>query len=435
MAIAFFAYIIFRYLFISKSIINLCTISLLYIMIGIYVGESTIQYSSGWVRLEDFSYLYMSQKILRYGFYSILAVFFFLQFLFKEYNLKRTEGHNLKNLFVSNVSWGLIIILSIPIYIVFFQIYFPVFESQTFISKYFQDRLEDFLPYRPYYTLSINALSTVLFLQINYFLTTYNRFSFFKLFLNKNFLKLIFIAATLFFTAKRGQFYFPIFISLVSYMIYKRHLIKLAISSTLLLVLIGISRNFSEVFKGEVSLERIFMALSTSFFVSSRELTRVLLYFNDGGHDFLYGKTYVAGLFSFIPTKINALKADYNYMRYTSIISNQNPDEFGGMRSTYLGEAYINFGYAGVILIPVLFGIIIYLLHLGTRKYSINNFIYYITVLWSLKILILPFYENGSSMFLFFFITVIFMIISALTIRMKNNKLIICITFLSKKNG
>ena len=432
MLIAFLLYIFFTYFLVSKRIINLCTISLFYIMIGIYVGESSIRYSAQWVRFEDLSYIYMSLKILRTGFYIVLVTFFLLQFFFKEYRLKKSKENGLQNLFMADVSWWLVIFLAIPLYIVFFEIYFPVFEDRTFISKYFQDRLEDFIPYRPFYTLSINALSTILFLQINYFLNSYKKFSLFKLFVNKKFLKLLFVTATLFFTAKRGQIYYPIFISLVAYLIYKRHLIKLVVSSTALIGLIGVSRNFSEIMRGELSLEHTLMTLSTSFFVSVRELTRVLFFFNGGEHELLYGKTYVAGFFSFIPTKINALKANYNYMRYTSIISDQNPDEFGGMRSTYLGEAYVNFGFVGIVLMPILFGIVIYLLHLMIRKYSINNFVYYLMVFWIFKILILPFYENGSSMFLFFFITIIFMLICGFKIRIKNKRPVLKISFLYK---
>ena len=432
MLIAFIIYVIFSNLLVSKRIINLCTISLFYIMIGVYVGESSIAYSAQWVRFEDFSFLYQSLGFLRTGFYILLVTFFLLQFFFKEYRLKKSESNGIKNLFITDVSWWLIIVLAIPLYIVFFEIYFPVFEDRTFVSKYFQDRLEEFIPYRPFYTLSINALSTILFLQINHFLASYKRISILKLLLNKKLLKLLFVTATLFFTAKRGQIYFPIFISLVAYLIYKRHLVKLIVSSTALVGFIGISRNFSELMRGELSLDHTLMTLSTSFFVSVRELTRVLFFFNEGNHDFLYGKTYVAGFFSFIPTKINALKANYNYMRYTSIISDQNPDEFGGMRSTYMGEAYVNFGYIGVIIMPIVFGIIIYLLHLMIKKYSNNNFIYYLMVFWIFKILILPFYENGSSMFLFFFITIIFMVVCGIKIRIKNKRPILKISFLYK---
>lgn len=434
MLLSFIIYIVFSNLLASKRVINLCTITLFYIMVGIYIGEGSIQYSAKWVELKDLSYIEKSLDYLKIGFYVLLTSFFLLQFFFKEYKLKKDSSNNLQKLFITDVSWGLIILLAIPLYIVFFDIYFPVFEDRTFISKYFQDRLEDFIPYRPFYTLSINALSAILFLQINYFLSSYRKISIFKLFVNKKFLKLLFIFITLFFTAKRGQIFYPLFISLVAYLIYKKHLFKLAFWGSGFVIIVGISRNFSQILKGEgFSLEHILMTLSTSFFVSVRELTRVLLAFDGNGHSFLYGKTYVAGFFSFIPTKINALKANYNYMRYTSIISNQDPNEFGGMRSTYLGEAYVNFGFIGVIVMPVIFAIFVYLLHLFIKKYSQNNFIYYIMVFWVFKILILPFYENGSSMFLFFFITAIFMIISGIKIRKKNNRVVLKISFLQKK--
>ncbi|MDT7831117.1 O-antigen polymerase [Flavobacteriaceae bacterium S356] len=340
----------------------------------------------------------------------------------------------MKNLFVADVSWVLIILLSVPLYLVFINIYIPVFEDRTFISKYFQDRLADFIPYRPFYTLSINALSTILFLQINYFLFSFKRVSFTKLLINKKFLKMFFLTGTLFFTAKRGQLYYPLFISIVAYLIYKRHLVKLVFTSSFLVILVGLSRNFSEIVKGELSLEHTLMTLSTSFFVSVRELTRVLFFFNEGEHAYLFGKTYVAGVFSFIPTKINSLKANYNYMRYTSIISDQNPDEFGGMRSTYIGEAFVNFGFVGIILVPILFAIFVYIIHILIKKYALNNFIYYVMVFWIFKMLVMPFYENGSSMILFFLITVAFMIICGLRIVIRNKRSILKISFLHKQD-
>jgi oligosaccharide repeat unit polymerase len=328
-------------------------------MVGIYIGESSIFFSLKWVKFSAEDYISKSILYLKLGFYICVLLFSILPFFFKEYRLKKSKNEGIKNLFLSDVSWGLIILVSIPLYLVFINIYFPVFEDKTFISKYFQDRLNDFIPYRPFYTLSINGLSTILFLQINYFLFSFKKVSFLKLIKNKKFLKLFFLTITLFFTAKRGQFYYPIFISIVAYLIYKRHLVKLVLTSSFLIVLVGVSRNFSEVIKGEFSLEHTLMALSTSFFVSVRELTRVLFFFNDGDNSYLFGKTYIAGIFSFIPTRINSLKANYNYMRYTSIISNQNPDDFGGMRSTYIGEAFVNFGFVGIVLLPIFFALFV----------------------------------------------------------------------------
>ncbi len=434
MIFVFLAYIVFNYLLGAKKIINLCSITLFYIMIGIYIGESSILYSAQWVRFEDVGYINKSIFYLKIGFYICVLIFTILPFYFKEYSLKRSLNNNIKGLFVADVSWVLIVLLSIPLYLVFINIYIPVFEDRTFISKYFQDRLTDFIPYRPFYTLSINALSTILFLQINYFLFSFKRVSFLKLLLNKKFLKMFFLTITLFFTAKRGQLYYPLFISIVAYLIYKRHLVKLVFTSTFIVVLVGLSRNFSEIVKGELSLEHTLMTLSTSFFVSVRELTRVLFFFNEGEHSYLFGKTYVAGFFSFIPTKINALKANYNYMRYTSIISDQNPDEFGGMRSTYIGEAFVNFGFVGIIIVPILFAIFVYIIHILIKKYALNNFIYYVMVFWIFKMLVMPFYENGSSMILFFLITVTFMIICALRIVVRDKRSILKISFLQKQN-
>ena len=433
MIIAFIVYLLFSYIFVSKKIINLCTLSLVYIMAGIYVGESTIKFSAQWVRFTDFSFFELSVFYLKIGFYIVLLSFAFFQIIFKERNLKTNKPSGFGKLFSINVSWGIVIVLAIPLYFVFFDIYFPVFHEKTFISKYFQDRLEDFIPYRPFYTLAINGFSTILFLQINYFLFSYKRISFFKLLMNKNFLKLLFICISLFFTAKRGQLFFPIFISIIAFLIYKKKSLKLSIVGGLLILITAISRNFSKLINGDFDLEDVLMSLSTSFFVSVRELTRVLYFFNAGNHDLLYGKTYIAGLFSFIPTNINTLKANYNYMRYTSIISNQNPDDFGGMRSTYLGEAYVNFGYAGIILLPFFFAITIYIFHLLVKKYSYDNFIYFIATLWTFKMVILPIYENGSSMFLFFLITVLFMILPSLKVVIKEDKVVLKIMFLNKK--
>jgi oligosaccharide repeat unit polymerase len=432
MIIAFLTYIIFNYLLGAKKIISLCSVTLFYIMIGIYIGESSILYSSRWVKFESVAHIDKSILYLKIGFYICVLLFAILPFFFKEYNLKKSKNEGVKNLFVADVSWIVIILVSIPLYLVFINIYIPVFEDKTFISKYFQDRLTDFIPYRPFYTLSINGLSTILFLQINYFLFSFKRISFFKLLKNKKFLKMLFLIITLFFTAKRGQFYYPLFISIVAYLIYKRHLIKLVLTSSFLIFLVGVSRNFSEIIKGEISLEHTLMTLSTSFFVSVRELTRVLFFFNEGNNSFLFGKTYIAGFFSFIPTKINALKANYNYMRYTSIISNQNPDDFGGMRSTYLGEAFVNFGDVGIIVLPIFFALFVYIIHILIKKYAVNNFIYYIMVFWVFKILVMPFYENGSSMILFFLITIIFMIICAFKIVNRDQRSILKITFLQK---
>lgn len=434
MLVAYITYVSFTYLFVSRKILNLCNLTLLYIMLGIYIGAETIKYSAQWVQLTDFVFLQDSIFYLKIGFYVVMLSFLIFQMLFKERSLKKNYYHNFDILIINNISWILILFASIPLYVVFIDIYVPVFESKTHISKYFQDRLEDFIPYRPFYTLSINALSTLLFMQINHLLFVNKKLTILKLPFKKSFFKILFMTATLFLTAKRGQLYLPIFISMVAYLLYRRKIIQLSVLGSFMIILVGLSRNYNKILSGDFNFEDIFMSLSTSFLVSVRELTRVLMAFNNNAHEYLLGKTYIAGFFSFIPTKINFFKEKYNYMRYTSHISNHDPDLYGGMRSTYLGEAYVNFGLLGVILAPVVFALIVYICHLIVLKYSKNRFLFYLLIFWFFKLIIYPIYENGSTMFLFFLITVLFMIIPSLQLTFKKERVLLRIKFLTK-NG
>ncbi|MFP2997926.1 O-antigen polymerase [Spongiivirga sp. MCCC 1A20706] len=432
MIFLFIIYLFVNYFFISKKILNVCTVGLLYILLSILFGKYTIEYSAQWVSQFDLSYARLSVKYLEYAYYTILLTIFFLQLFFPEKRLRNSTRINLKGLISANSSWILILILSIPLYLVFISIYFPVFQDKTFVSKYFQDRLAEFIPYRPFYTLSINSMSTLLFLQLNYFLLKNRNFNIYRVLVNKKFAKILFMSISLFFTAKRGQLFFPFFISLVSYLIYRRKVLGLTIFSSLALILISISRNINQLLTGTFKFEDALMSFSTSFFVSVRELARVLYSFEIGGYNYLYGKTYIAGFFSFIPTSINTLKANYNYMRYTSVISGQNPDDFGGMRSTFVGEAYINFGVFGIISCSVFFALLMYFVYLWIKKYSTDSFVYFLFTLWCLKLIIFPFYENGSAMLLFFLITILFMIIPSIKLSISRGRLALKLKFLNK---
>jgi hypothetical protein len=53
-------------------------------------------------------------------------------------------------------------------------------------------------------------------------------------------------------------------------------------------------------------------------------------------------------------------------------------------------------------------------------------------VFWIFKVLVMPFYENGSAMILFFLITILFMVICAFRIISRDNRSILKITFLQK---
>ena len=72
--------------------------------------------------------------------------------------------------------------------------------------------------------------------------------------------------------------------------------------------------------------------------------------------NFTKGKTFVAGLLGFIPTAYFAFKEEYQIGRVTLRLFGVNPEASGGPRVGLAGEAYINFWYFGVILIPIIAG-------------------------------------------------------------------------------
>ena len=104
MIIAFFLYIIFNYFLGAKKVINLCSLTLLYIMVGIYIGESSILYSSKWIKFDGADYIYKSIIYLKVGFYICVLLFSILPFFYKEYRLKKSKNEGIKNLFLSSAS-------------------------------------------------------------------------------------------------------------------------------------------------------------------------------------------------------------------------------------------------------------------------------------------------------------------------------------------
>ena len=79
---------------------------------------------------------------------------------------------------------------------------------------------------------------------------------------------------------------------------------------------------------------------------------------------FAYGKTYLAAALSFIPSSIFPFREIWGFGRYSLEILylGQNTPiapTYGGLRPTFVGEAYLNGGYFGVVVFGVLLGIIL----------------------------------------------------------------------------
>jgi len=397
----FIFFFIYYYIFINKKIINIYIITLFYICIAFYAGIWTFDTAKHLVN--PFDEFFLEKTILLFKisyFYLILGLVVFLLIIKVSANKQKVGinnfGKNLLSYVFQDVPLLLILITSIPLLVVFFNIYIPIFQDNLSVSKYFQDRITEFTKYRPFYTLSINMLSVFLFIQISFFIKESNKKKFFQLF------KIVLLILLLIATGKRGQVFFPLFITGLSFLLYKKKYISLLfliIFTMILGSLLRIGFNNISLF----SLKELYQSFSSSFFVSIRELTRLLSFFNDS---YLYGLTYIADFTSFIPTSIYSFKDKYNFMRYITYLSGEDPNLFGGMRATYIGEAYINFGIIGITLISIIFSLVLIVLQKILSKNSIyQSFEYYLLLFWSVKMVVLPFFENGSAMFLFFLIT------------------------------
>lgn len=75
-------------------------------------------------------------------------------------------------------------------------------------------------------------------------------------------------------------------------------------------------------------------------------------------HNLLYGKTYMAGLLSFIPSAISDFRQEWAMGRFTLHTTGMYSEStfHGGLRCTIFGEPYFNFGIVGVMIIAFIYG-------------------------------------------------------------------------------
>jgi oligosaccharide repeat unit polymerase len=71
---------------------------------------------------------------------------------------------------------------------------------------------------------------------------------------------------------------------------------------------------------------------------------------------YLYGKTYLAALMSFIPSSFSAFRTEWSIGKVTAVMAGYNPKEHPGLRPGMFGESFLNFGLIGVIVLGILIG-------------------------------------------------------------------------------
>jgi hypothetical protein len=104
--------------------------------------------------------------------------------------------------------------------------------------------------------------------------------------------------------------------------------------------------------------------------VQIRETARLTYNFEQKNVAFFKGKTLVANIIGLLPTAYTPFKKEYQFGRVSSRLFGTDPETAGGPRVGMVGEAYINFGHFGIIVLPLLLGVLIWYLD---RIYPINH--------------------------------------------------------------
>jgi oligosaccharide repeat unit polymerase len=84
--------------------------------------------------------------------------------------------------------------------------------------------------------------------------------------------------------------------------------------------------------------------------------------------EFYWGKTYLAGYLSFIPSFLLPFREQYGIGRVTPLLAGLDPAFHSGLRPPIFGEMYVNFGLPGLCIGGFLYGVLVgRILHWITR--------------------------------------------------------------------
>lgn len=170
----------------------------------------------------------------------------------------------------------------------------------------------------------------------------------------------------------RSAIFFP-FVTSIAFFIFKNrgkiNLIKLfsiLFFILCLFMLIGNARvnNFS-IFDG--FLKKIFYGNN---FSDTRDFAWILAYWN---FEYVYGKTYLSGIMSFIPSFLSDFRLEWSLSRYTNTFVGFDSSIHPGLRPGKFGEVFLNFGIAGVALFGFIYGYILSYTNFKLKRIIIEN--------------------------------------------------------------
>ncbi|MEO7030703.1 MAG: hypothetical protein ABI147_15005 [Acidobacteriaceae bacterium] len=122
-------------------------------------------------------------------------------------------------------------------------------------------------------------------------------------------------------------------------------------------------------------------------FSDTRDFAIILSYWD--GH-LMLGKTYLAGLIAFIPRFVSSFRDTWAIGVVTARLAGFSPLEHPGLRVGLFGEAFLNFGMAGVILVGLFSGMVVRLIDLRVKqslaelpRSGVRVYAYFILAYWT----------------------------------------------------
>lgn len=95
-----------------------------------------------------------------------------------------------------------------------------------------------------------------------------------------------------------------------------------------------------------------------TFFGAMRDTGWTLAYFELGRYDFVHGKTILAGLLGFLPHGQGSFRSEYRWGTFAlRVTGNDDPTTHYGLGQVMFADWYVNFGYSGVIIEGLIFGL------------------------------------------------------------------------------
>lgn len=151
----------------------------------------------------------------------------------------------------------------------------------------------------------------------------------------------------------------------------KINLKRIVIVATLFIYSTILLLNFrSNEVKRQYSNNEINAILYGNTFSDTRDLAYLIANWDK---EFLWGKTYTAGLISFIPRQFSEHREKWALGIFTARITNYDSKTFPGFRPGFFGEAYFNFGFAGVILLGTITGYLLRYMDLKIKNIIVNK--------------------------------------------------------------